>query len=106
MTVEHLQPYDDIHNCHSYAYNYLWKRRWLICGSYNPQGSIISHHLDQLGKLLDFNIRKYENIVLLGDYNCEESEPVMEKFLHTYNLKNLVKKRLVLKMSTTPVPLT
>ena len=32
----------------------LWKR-WLICGSYNPQGFKIGHHLDQLGKFLDFN---------------------------------------------------
>ena len=80
----------------------IWKRKWLICGSYNPQDSIIGHHLDQLGKLLDFNIRKYEDIVLLGDYNCKESEPVMEKFLHTYNFKNLVKKPTCFKNINNP----
>ena len=45
----------------------LWKRKWFICGTYNPQGSnighqgsIIVHHLGQLGKLIDSNISKYE----------------------------------------------
>ena len=70
----------------------LWKRKWLICGSYNPQENKIIHHLDRVGKLIDFYLSMYENIILLGDYNCEEKHSAMEEFLHTFNLKNLVKK--------------
>ena len=29
----------------------LWKRKWFICGPYNPQGSKIGHRLGQLGRL-------------------------------------------------------
>ena len=39
---------------------------------------------------------------MLGDYNCEESDPVMEKFLHTYNLKNLVNKPTCFKNVNKP----
>ena len=69
----------------------LWKGKWFICGTYNPQDSNIDHHLGQLGKLIDSNISKYENIILLGDFNCTESDSKMENYLYTYNLKNLVK---------------
>ena len=69
----------------------LWKKKWLISGSYNPHESKKVNHFDQIGKILDFNISKYENIILLGDFNCEENDPTMEHFLYTFNLKNLVK---------------
>ena len=59
----------------------LWKRKWLICGSYNPQENKIIH-LDHFGKLIDFYLSMYENIILLGDYNCEEKHSAMEEFLH------------------------
>ena len=36
-----------------------------------------------------------KNIILLGDFNCTESDPKMENFLYTYNLKNLVKTGLL-----------
>ena len=85
---------------------YLWKWKWLICGSYNPQEKKIIHHLDHVGKLIDFYLNMYENIILLGDYNCEEMHSAMEEFLHTFNLKNLVKNQRVIKVSTTLVPLT
>ena len=80
----------------------LWKRKWFICGSYNPQGSKIGHHLCELGKLIDSITSKYENIILLGDFNCTESDPQMENFLYTYNLKNLVKKTTCYKNVNNP----
>ena len=58
--------------------------------------------MDQLGKVLDFNIRKYENIVLLGHFNCDESDPAMKNFLYTFNLKNLVKNPTCFKNVNNP----
>ena len=80
----------------------LWKRKWFICGSYNPQENKIIHHLDHVGKLIDFYLSMYENIILLGDYNCEEKHSAMEEFLHTFNLKNLVKKPMCYKSVNNP----
>ena len=59
-------------------------------------------HLEHIGKLLDFYVSKYDNLLLLGDYNCEEKDIVMEKFLCTYNLKNLVKKPTCFKNVNNP----
>ena len=52
----------------------LWKRKWFISGSYNPHESKKVNHLNQIGKIPDFNISKYENIILLGGFNCEEND--------------------------------
>ena len=35
---------------------------------------------------------KYENIILMGDFNSEMSEEPMQIFCNTYNLKSLVSK--------------
>ena len=70
----------------------LWKRKWFICGSYNPQSSKIGHRLGVLGKFVDSNMSKYENIVLLGDFNCVENDSAMENFLYSFTLRNLVKR--------------
>ena len=66
------------------------KKKWLICASYNHHKSNISYHLHHLGKGLDNFIGNY-NILLLGDFNSEFSEPSLNDFCDIYNLKNLVK---------------
>ena len=80
----------------------LWKRKWFICGSYNPHSSKTGHHLGVLGKFLDSSVSKYENIVLLGDFNCVESDSAMENCLYSFNLKNLVKRPTCFKNVINP----
>ena len=80
----------------------LWKRKWLLCGSYNPHEGMISYHLQHISKLIDFYISKYDNFLLLGDYNCEVKETPMDNFLCSYNLKNLVKKPTCFKNVNNP----
>ena len=60
-------------------------------GGYNPDKKNISNYLDQIGKELDKFLPQYENILLLGDFNSEMSEPPMREFCETYNLENLIK---------------
>ena len=50
-----------------------------------PLLHIISNDVDDLSK-------KYDNIILLGDFNIEPKETNMSNFLNTYNLKNIIKK--------------
>ena len=47
------------------------------------------HHL---GKGLDNYIGNYDNVLLLGDFNSEFSEPCLNDFCDICNLKNLVKR--------------
>ena len=57
------------------------------------------HHL---GKGLDNYIGNYDNILLLGDFNSEFSEPCLNDFCDIYNLKNLVKEPTCYKNPDNP----
>ena len=53
----------------------LRSKKWLISGSYNPKLSHIKNHLQEIGKGLDYYSSKYENFIVLGDFNSEMSNP-------------------------------
>ena len=57
------------------------------------------HHLS---KGLDNYIRNYDNILLLGDFNSEFSEPCLNNFCDIYNLKSLVKEPTCFKNPDSP----
>ena len=45
---------------------------------------------------------KYENLLLLGDFNSEMSENGMRDFSETYDLKNLIKEPTCFKSRENP----
>ena len=47
----------------------LHKKKWLINCSCNPNKNNIKNHLEIISKSLDVFSRKYENILLPGDFN-------------------------------------
>ena len=61
------------------------------------------HHL---GKGLDNYIGNNYNILLLGDFNSEFSEPCVNDFCDVYNLKNVVKEPTCYKNSDNHLFLT
>ena len=72
-----------------------------MIGSYNPHKSMISIHLDSVGKLLNDLHEKYDNLILI-DLNSEVCEEEMQIFCTTYNLKNLVKEPTCFKNINNP----
>ena len=54
--------------------------KWLVCCSYNPSRINVSTHLEQIRKSLDIYSKKYENILLMGDYNVDVKEKNMKVF--------------------------
>ena len=68
----------------------LRKKKWILICSYNPHKTMIDSHLDSISTQLYELCKKYENIILIGDYNSEMYEDAMSGFCSTYNLKNLV----------------
>ena len=78
------------------------KKKWLIAGIYNPQKSQISSFLQSLGKNLGHYYSAYDNVIILGDFNCEMSEGAMEDFSSLYGLKSLIKKPTCFKSKTNP----
>ena len=71
----------------------------LLCCSYNPNFSQISFHLNELGKNLDTLTSKYDNTILLGDFNTEPADMAVSSFCEIYNLKNLIKDKTCFKPS-------
>ena len=69
----------------------LKKKKWLLGCSYNPHKTHINQHLNTLSEHLNLYSNRYENMFLIGDFNCEMSEEPMKEFCNNYNLKNLVK---------------
>ena len=80
----------------------LRRKKWLLCCSYNPKYSQISHHLEEIGKDLDILSSNYENILLLGDFNTEPSDTALSNFCEIYNLKNLIKDKTCFKNPEKP----
>ena len=53
---------------------------------------MIEKHINCIGKLLNDLYKRYENIILKGDFNSEMGEDAMQEFCSSYNLNNLVNK--------------
>ena len=67
------------------------KKKWLLCGSYNPHKNLISQHLTVLSKSLDMLLMKYDNVFLMGDFNVDKNQDSLVDFCQLYNLKHLIK---------------
>ena len=80
----------------------LRRKKWLLCCSYNPKYSQISHHLKEIGKDLDVLTSKYENIVLMGDLSAEPTDTALSDFCEIYNLKNVIKDKTCFKNPNKP----
>ena len=69
----------------------FYNKKWLVIGTYNPSKSTIKHHLQILGKHLDYFLPSYDNIMIMGDFNSEPHEYDLSEFCGIYGLKNLVR---------------
>ena len=65
-------------------------KKWLIFAGYNPKKEHIGPFLSHVGKSLDYQIGKYENIILIEDFNSQMEEDAMKELCDTYNLKYLI----------------
>ena len=68
----------------------LRKAKWLIASTYLPPWQEKNYYFDNIAKTLDVYGAKYENIILVGDFNTKESEQVLNDFLFEQDLKNIV----------------
>ena len=68
----------------------LKKRKWLLFCTYRPQKSMISNHMKILSLQLNVFQKRYENFIILGDFNSEIDEDAMKDFCVIYNFKSLI----------------
>ena len=80
----------------------LRRTKWLLCCSYNPSRSNIDFHLEHLNRNLALYSSRYENFMVIGDFNVEANNSAMSIFCDTYNLKNLIKELTCCKNPSKP----
>ena len=69
----------------------LNRPKWLISYSYNPNKSNIYSHLESLSRNLDLDFLKYDNYLVVGDFNISVEEAKIKSFCERFSLKNLIK---------------
>ena len=78
------------------------KKKWLLCCSYSPNKNAIKSHLEILLKGLTLYPAKYENFIVLGDFNLDMDNSDMSVFCDTYDLKSLIKEATCCKNPENP----
>ena len=68
----------------------LRKSKWLVFGGYNNNILNTDIFLIKLGPILDHYLPKFDNFLLLGDFNSEIHEIGMSELCDIYNLQNLI----------------
>ena len=62
----------------------------MLCCSYNPHKNLTVAHLREIQVALDVLSSKYENIIIIGDFNSEPKESAMIDFCQPYKMENLI----------------
>ena len=52
---------------------------------------LVPIHLEKNSCAINYYFGKYDNILIMGDFNCEMTEQEMQIFCDSYNLNNLIK---------------
>ena len=80
----------------------LRKCKWLLFGTYHPPSQPDSYYFENVSAALDIYTKFYNKILLVGDFNAEDSEPCLSDFLYKHECKNLVKDKTCFKSTENP----
>ena len=75
----------------------LKQHKLLVVSIYRPPDQNLDYFLSSITSLLDHYLTIYEDFVIMGDFNVNESNPVMETFLNQDNCKNIIKNKTCYK---------
>ena len=74
-------------------------RKWMIVGAYKHPDQGKSVALESLSKSLSIYLDKYENVILLGDFNMNPEDKNVQLFVDSFKLEHLTKKPTCFKGS-------
>ena len=80
----------------------LRKTKWLILRTYHPPNQPGDCFFKAVGNALDQYLKTYEKFLLLGDFNAEDTEPILSDFLKQYEAKNVMKNKTCFKNPDKP----
>ena len=65
---------------------------------YRPPFQNKQYFLDKLSEIIDHYSSIYDNYIILGDFNMEPSDSVLNSFMQSHNLFNLIKSNTCFKV--------
>ena len=68
------------------------KRRWLFIGMYKRPSQGDREFTNRLSSIIDYYSPKYENLILIGDFNLSIENQHFDALIQAYNLNNLISK--------------
>ena len=80
----------------------LRQTKWLILETYHPPNQTDYYFFKSVGNTLDQYLKTYEKFLLLGDFNAEDTEPILSEFLEQYEAKNIMKNKTCFENSDRP----
>ena len=80
----------------------LRKAKWLLFGGYRPPRQQAEYFLKHVNYALDTYRQILDKFLLAGDFNIEETDPVMSEFLFKNDSKNLVQQKTCFKSTNNP----
>ncbi len=75
----------------------LKKKKWVLLGIYRPPNMNEKYFFDNLSRVIDCYSKKYDSIIVMGDFNLEPTDGPIETFCNSYNLYNIVKEKTCFK---------
>ena len=69
----------------------LKKQKWLVITMYTTPSQCKNYFITELTKILDKCRGSYENTVILGDFNMQPTNQILETFLEDHSFVNLIK---------------
>ena len=80
----------------------LKNKKWFLCGAYNPHVHKAEYFFNTLSLCIEHYLMKYDNMLIIGDFNAEVTNLHVKKFLLNFALENLVKEPTCYKSITNP----
>ena len=80
----------------------LKKTKWLIHGTHHPPNQPDDYFFKAVDNASDQYLKTYKNYLLLGDFNAENTEPILSEFLEQYEAKNIMENKTCLKNPDRP----
>ena len=68
----------------------LKNKTWLLVAIYRPPSQTKQCFFDEISKMFNHYCRQYEKFILIGDFNCEIGDDVINDFVDSYELASLV----------------
>ena len=78
------------------------KKKWALISAYRPPSQCEKLFFEEIGKVLDQLSPRYENFVIVGDLNLEETNFEISNFMDVYGLRNLIKSPTYYKSAENP----